>query len=182
MRVRFFSLLIALLTIPTLAFADSHKADFTGGYADGTGGSRLKGVQFAAALHEPATLPHRLTWLVDYSHRSGTDNGQSVKQDAWLFGARAMLTPPACKLKFFAEGILGSVNTNDGVTSGYKTAGGIGFGAEFFPTKAVPTQRGHDTQEHVGLRLQVDHVWRSERGDFTRVTIGLVYRWIEAKK
>jgi hypothetical protein len=182
MRVRFTSLFLAILFVPTLALADSHKADFTGGYADGTGGSRLKGFGVAAALHAPATVPHRLTWLVDYSHRSGTDNGVTVKQDAWLFGARAMLTPPSCKLKFFAEGLFGPVNTNDGVTSGYKKAGGIGLGAEYFPTKAVPTQRGYDTQTNLGLRVQVDHVWRSERGDFTRVYVGLVYRLIEAKK
>ena len=87
MRVRFFSLLIALLTIPALAFAESHKADFFGG-----GSARQRRAARSAAYIAGRQLGYLLPWLDVVgpvaSTQDGGHDGKALSQTAYHGGVR----------------------------------------------------------------------------------------------
>jgi hypothetical protein len=179
MRIRLFCLVLAILLVPTLAGADDHWADLYAAASGGGGGSKLFGFHEAVAKGYPVdpAKPRKLSKLSfvlsDLSvHFGSHDNGTDVTQVTFLFGGRYTFAKPHHKAKFSAHGLLGGVNTNDGGDKNTDFAGAVGFGVEYLPTPKDPR-----LGKGLGIRAQVDRVFREgERGDFWRISGGIFYR------
>lgn len=193
MRVRFYGLLVALLTIPTLAFAESHKADLFGGGSGGNGGSTIGG--YLVGINWGTSVP----WLdvvgPTVSTQYGGHDGKSLSQTAYHGGVRLTLTSMKkdpkdrehyldVKCKPFVHVLVGGVytNINDGSGKALKdvswTFGG-GFD-KFWHTRDM-NGRAHTTG--VGFRVQYDYIVRTgDHTNFNRVAAGVVWRILKEHK
>lgn len=194
MRVRFCGLFIALLAIPTLAFADAHKADYYGGGSGGTGGSTVKGAALSLVFGAEDFLGERYRCLgitvADASFQFGGHNGKDLQQTTLQFGARVTLTslrkPPAndTRVKIFVQGAGGFAYTNDGTDqSGSNGVGSVGGGIQVFAHK-VPAPESTTAKHYggVGFQWQYDYIFRAGRPGYWRTSAGVVIRALHKEK
>ena len=186
MRVRVFSLLLALLTIPTFAFADAHKADFYGGGSGGTGGSIIGG--FIAGVNWGTKCPWFDVVGPVASNQGGGHDEKALSQTVFHGGGRFTLTSMRKdreghyldkRYKPFGQILVGGVitNINDGSGDAIKDFSyTFGGGIDTFLHK--PKQlHGREHSAGVGIRVQVDYVVRpGDHTNFTRVSAGVIYR------
>jgi len=189
MRVRLTCLLSTLLLVPSLVYADGHKAGLSGGGSGGNGASKLFGFNLGFEHKLPGDVPdlakYKYWWLgmvlADVSVQFGSHEGQ-VTQVTYMAGARVSLTPRHADNKFFAHGLLGFSNTNHlnhGAGNDFVYAFGGGY--ERFKKRTPEQIKANQTHEGLGFRTQVDIIIRDnddfDLGTFTRVSAGIVYRW-----
>src|SRR4029453_8645873 len=177
MRVRLTCLLSTLLLVPSLVYADGHKAGLYGGGSGGNGASKLFG------FHEGLEWPLHKYWRVsivapDISVEFGSHEGVKVTQFGWMFGARVALHRRYAPNKYFVHATGGGVYTNDG-TSDAGTNGviALGGGYERFFKKVTKEQVAAGTHEGLGIRVQYDYIFRDgdtpRRDGFSRVSAGV---------
>jgi len=177
MRMRLFCLVLGVLLVPTLARADDHWADLYAAFSGGGGASKLFGFHEAVAkgpARSASTNLKKLSFVLsDLSvHFGSHDDGTDVTQVTFLFGGRYTLLKPEHKAKVSFHGLLGGVNTNDGGNKNTDFAGAVGFGVEYIPTPQDP-----NPAKAIGIRAQVDRVFRKgDREDFWRISGGIFYR------
>jgi hypothetical protein len=205
MRVRFFSLLLALLSIPTLAFADFHKVDFSGGGSGGTGGSGVGG--FAQSLSWGVKFDNKfIRWtcsscgivLPDISVQFGghhdpvTDQKTDLDTTQVAYQAGFRWTPESLRgrngkyvdkpTKLFIQLLAGQVYTNDGTAApGRNGVITLGGGIQYFPRKEDRTTKAGKVEPHcagLGFQAEFDKIWRSDREGFWRLSVGVVYRFL----
>ena len=173
MRVRFFSLLLALLTIPTLAFADFHKADFYGGGSGGTGGSAVGGV--LGSINWGTQIRWFDAVLADVSWQHGSHEGKALNQVAIQAGGRFFMTSfnkVDKPYKPFLHVLIGGVHTGQESKPWlHDMSITVGGGYEHFWKKEGDHYKG------LGVRGQVDLVMRpGDSAKFWRYSGGIVYR------
>ena len=181
MRIRLTFLLLALLLVPGLAYADAHKMDYFLGGSGGDGGSGIGGA------HASINWGTKIPWLdvvgPDFSVQFGGHQGKSLTQVAYQGGLHFTLTSMKkpykdMPVKPFAHFMAGGVYTNDSTGKAFKDgAFSFGFGVEqFFKKDATQT----DHFSGVGYRVQYDYIIRSgDRESFSRVSAGIVYRLLK---
>ena len=187
-------LLFALALVPAVAYADSHKADLSGGGSGGTGGSALGG--FIAGINWGTSLP----WLdvvgPTVSQQYGSHDGKSLTQTAYHGGVRVTLSSmerdPQDRTHFldkpykpFVQVLIGGVysNLNDGSGLALKDfSWDVGGGIDIFSH----TAKGPDGRDHsagLGFRVQYDYIVRTGDGaNFHRVSAGVVWRILKEHK
>ena len=158
--MRFGRVLIAIgvWLVPTVAFADGHRAGLFAGYARAAGSS-LNGVIFGGEI-APAKL-HGISFKSDISFTGGEHNGQDVTRIAWSagVGAGGKISP---KLAVNIHTSAGSV-FNDGGKDFIFVAG---FAVDWL------------LKDYFAVRAQLDQLVRSDGAeDFPRLSIGGVYRF-----
>ena len=200
MRSRLLGLLFALALVPTLAFADSHKADLFGGGSGGTGGSAIGG--YIAGINWGTGLP-----CLDFvgptaSTQYGGHDGKSLTQTTYNAGVRWTLSSMERDVaadradrtkkhyvdkpyKPFVQVLYGGVysNVNDGSGAAVKDQSwDFGGGIDIFSR----TAKGPDGRDHyagLGFRVQYDYIVRvGDSTNFHRVSAGLVWRILKEHK
>jgi hypothetical protein len=189
MRVRLTCLLSTLLLVPSLVYADGHKAGLSGGGGGGNGASKLFGFHLGFDHKLPGdakTLADYNYWrwslvLADLSVQFGSHDGQAT-QVTYMAGARYELTPRFSQNKVAARALLGVANTNH-LNHGAKNDFVYAFGGvyEWFRKRTAEEIKNDDPQLGLGFHVQVDVIIRDndelDLGTFTRVSAGVVYRF-----
>jgi hypothetical protein len=201
MRVRVTSLFLAVLLAPTVAFAESHKADLFGGGSGGTGGSKIGG--YIVGVNWGTCVPWIDVVGPTVSTQYGGHDGKSLTQTAYHGGVRLTLTSmqrdraaekaaPSTSQKYYVDKdvkpfvhfLVGGVysNINDGSGQALKDwSVTIGGGVDKFFHKVSLNGRDHVTG--VGFRVQYDYVVRSgDSTNFHRVSAGVVWRILKEHK
>jgi len=200
MRVRVSSLFVAVLLVPTVAFADYPKVDFSGGGSGGTGGSGVGG--FAQSLswnfRKWFTCPSCGFVIPDVSVQFGKHNisqtpPQTIQVTQVAYQAGFRWTPTSLhhregyedsKTKVFIQVLAGGVYTNDGnapTAPANNKVITLGGGVQHFFHKEDRTTKAGRVEPHcsgIGIQAQFDKVWRSEREGFWRLSGGVVYRFL----
>lgn len=199
MRVRLASLFLAILVVPAVAFAESHKADFYLGSSGGSGGSTIGG--FIAGSNWGTPCPWFDVVGPVFSTQGGGHESKALSQTVFQGGARLTLSAMnrdraaeaneapdkngnKKKLYFdrgwkpFAQALVGGtiVNINDGSAKAIKDwSYTLGVGVDKFWHTMKRDGRVH--YFGAGVRVQVDYVIRpGDHTNFTRVSGGFVYR------
>jgi hypothetical protein len=176
MRVRLSSLFVALVLVPTLSFADSHKADLYGGGSGGTGASSVGGVHGSIAW-DLKDYPRFSVVVADFSTQFGSHQGKDLTQVSYLWGARVWLNRAGSRNKAFVQVLGGGVYYNDGTpASGAKPA--IGFGGAYELGLGEPVKTSTGTDCVWGIRGEVERIKPRNRDAFTRVSGGVVFRFV----
>jgi len=173
MRIALSCLVLVSLLVPTVARADDHRMDLYGGGSGGTGGSRLFGFHESLAWVGTPKMKRLSIVLSDFSVQFGKDDSTRVTQVIWATGVRYTGFKYDHKHKPFAQLLVGTVYSNDGLPDANDGATIVGFGYEF-----VPTPSDEDPKKAFAVRVQADRVFRGgAREDFWRYSVGLMYRF-----
>jgi hypothetical protein len=174
MRLRLSGLVLAIVLVPTLANADDHRADWYGGFSGGGGGSKLFGFHESLGIGFPQTKAENLSIVGDLSvHFGSSDAGTDVTQVAFMGGARYTFAKDNSRHKPSAHFLAGTVYSNDGGSGGKNGAIAVGGTYEFL------LKRGAAPMSGWGIRFQIDYFNRADRSNFTRISSGIVYRFVK---
>ena len=175
MRMRLIGLVLALLLVPALAFADDHRWDGYFGGSGGNGASKLAGIHQASgiALGREGTM-RKIAVVGDFSTQFGSHDGIPVTQFAYLTGVRVMASRRTDKFKPSGHVLFGGVYQNDGLADTNDGAVAVGFGIEY-----IPNPTSSDLKKSFGIRAQVDHFFRMSdlRSNFWRASVGVIFRY-----
>lgn len=178
MRIRRLWLVPGMLLLPTVAFADDHKA-FFGGLSQ-IYASTLTGLHLTYEQKTPR--PGNLLIVGDFSTQWGTHEGLDLRRTTAMGGVRfafASRSEAAGPTAQQASGhprhiggvhaLIGIVNDSDGGDEG--TDGALAVGASY-----AFVARRFASNAALGIRVQADYINRLGDSDgFPRVSVGAVY-------
>jgi len=195
MRVRFVCLALGMLLVPALAHADSHNADFYGGFAGGGGGSTIPGfiTEVAKDFKEKDLAPlvqgqkehFHAFWagVGGVSSQFGSHEGRQLTRTVYGAGGRMTITKHDSRNFYHAQAQLVGIYSNDGLDHEQPNDLGIAVGAAYDFSFHGPRDTGSvGTKVYgMGLRFQADRIFNigsngDVRGSVWRLSAGLIYR------
>src|SRR5262245_26712723 len=178
MRIRFACLVLGVFLMPSAVLADSHFADYYGGFSGGGGGSTLYGVHqsFFKEFVKPSL---RLVGVgADFSVQFGSRDNKNETQVIFMAGPRYTALAHDRHV-VNVEYLIGTAFTANGLDSGNQfLPWSAGASYDVVVSGETVDVNGRKTYTGWTLRTQVNYIHRKGvEENLTRASVGLAYRF-----